>query len=82
MDASDLISELSAWLPWASFALDVAYLVLCVLTIVVVSCFAAQMVNAETYPATPKRKTTILKSANRRSAQGYPVGSSTPGITA
>jgi hypothetical protein len=58
MDTSGLMSELPKWLPWASLAVNVAYSLLGVVTIVVASCLVAQIVKSESRPATTRRKTT------------------------
>jgi hypothetical protein len=47
MNTMGLMSDPPAWAPWASVAVDVAYLVLGVVAIVIVSCVVAQIVTAE-----------------------------------
>ena len=47
MNTIGAMPDLSAWEPWASGAVEAAYIVLGLVTIVIVSCIAAQIVTAD-----------------------------------
>jgi hypothetical protein len=60
MDHQSVLNELSAWLPWAPIAEQLAYLFLGAVILAVVACIATQLWNDKAHPINRNRNTTLL----------------------